>query len=206
MKDFVEQSRKHFNKQAIEYDENTSFGFSYAGKVSCKDVQNYLTKVSYQKLLDIGCGTGWLIDNLAKESVKEYHGIDISENMLEVAKGKNIKNATFVLGSSMELPYQDESFDVVTCVQSFHHYPDYKKAMQEAYRVLKKGGLYILSDTGIGGFPAWIDNAILFKLVNTGDCITDNAKGIARKMKATGFTVIRQEKLEKIIYTVIGKK
>ena len=48
--------------------------------------------------------------------------------------------------------------------------------MREAKRTLKPGGLYILFDTGIGGFGAWIDNQILFKLATSGDChITDRS-------------------------------
>ena len=78
-------------------------------------------------------------------------GSHLSEEMIRVAKGKAIPGAEFVAGSADKLPYPDESFDIVTCSQSFHHYPYPEKAMREAWRVLKNGGLYILSDTGIGG-------------------------------------------------------
>ena len=206
MKDYKEESRQHFNRQAKEYDENTSFSFSYAGKVSCEDVRKYLKDIPFEKLLDVGSGTGWLIDHLSKEHNAKFDGIDISENMLEKAKSKNIKNATFCLGQSDKLPYEDESFDVVTCVQSFHHYPDQEKAMKEVFRVLKKGGLYIISDTGWGGLLAWIDNNILIKIVKTGDCKITNKKGLSRKMEENGFKVIRSEKLKFVIYTVVGKK
>ena len=40
-----------------------------------------------------------------------------------MAKSKNIINAEFILGSADKLPFDDNSFDVVTCIQSFHHYP-----------------------------------------------------------------------------------
>lgn len=206
MKDYIEESRQHFNNQAKEYDENTSFAYSFAGKLSCEDVRVYVKDMAFEKLLDIGCGTGWLIANLAKEHNAQFDGIDISENMLEQAKSKNISNATFELGQSDSLPYADETFDIVTCVQSFHHYPDPEKAMREVFRVLKKDGLYILSDTGWGGLGAWIDNNIIFKLVKTGDCKMSGKKSIAKKMESAGFTVIRCEKLKSIIYTVVGKK
>ena len=77
------------------------------------------------------------------------------------------------------------SFDVVTCIQSFHHYPDPDKAMREAFPVLKPGGLYILSDTGVGGISGWFDNHILFPLMNSGDHHTENRHGIARRMEKT---------------------
>ena len=68
--------------------------------------------------------------------------------MIKQAKSKKIKNAIFVEGRSDELPFDDNTFNIVTCSQSFHHYPETDKPMKEARRVLKQGGLYILSDTG----------------------------------------------------------
>ena len=206
MKDYIEESRQHFNKQASEYDENTTTYFSGPAKLSCEDVRKYLEKVEYSKLLDVGCGTGWLIDNLAKQHGAIYHGIDISENMLEKAKSKNIKNAKFTLGCSDKLPYEDNTFDIVTCVQSFHHYPQQDAAIEEAYRVLKEGGLYILSDTGIGGIGGWFDNNILFKIMKSGDCKTQNKKQVARKMNSHGFDIIRNDTLKPLIYTIVGIK
>ena len=206
MKNYIEQSRKHFNSQAKEYDQNTKYYFSGPGKISCADTQSYLKDIQYDKLLDIGCGTGWLLNNLSEQHQAEYYGIDLSENMIDVAKSKNILNASLCLGNALDLPYDDEIFDVVTCIQSFHHYPDSMKAMKEAYRVLKKGGMYILSDTGVGGFAKWFDNNILFKLLKSGDCVTDNRQGISAKMEISGFKVIRCEQIEGLIYTVVGIK
>ena len=59
--------------------------------------------------------------------------------MIQVAKNKNIDNATFVVCKSNELPYKNEYFDIVVCSQSFHHYPYQDEAVDEVYRVLKKG-------------------------------------------------------------------
>ena len=105
-----------------------------------------------------------------------------------------------------KLPYPAGSFDIVACSQSFHHYPYPEKAMLEAKRVLKPGGLYILSDTGIGGIGAWIDNHILFKLMKSGDCHTANRKGIERMMESAGFTIMDSRQIKGMIYTVTGKK
>ena len=78
--------------------------------------------------------------------------------------------------------------------------------MREARRVLKPGGVYILSDTGIGGIGAWIDNHILFKLMNSGDCHTQNRHGIAGMMKKNGFTVTECRQIRGMSYTVVGEK
>ena len=162
--------------------------------------------VPYEALLDVGCGTGFLIDILATRKPARYCGMDLSDGMIRVAKSKKIPDAEFTVGSADRLPYPDESFDIVACSQSFHHYPYPEKAMLEAKRVLKPGGLYILSDTGIGGVGAWIDNHILFKLMKSGDCHTTNRKGIEKMMAGAGFTVVDSRQIRGMIYTVTGKK
>ncbi|MDO4867308.1 MAG: methyltransferase domain-containing protein [Clostridia bacterium] len=206
MKDYEALSKKHFDGQAAEYDQRDTYYYSQNGKISCRDIAEQIKGVSYEALLDVGCGTGFLIDMLAKQKPARYCGVDLSDEMIRVAKGKGIHGAEFVVGSADRLPYPDGSFDIVTCSQSFHHYPYPEKAMQEAKRVLKPGGLYILSDTGIGGIGAWIDNHILFKLAKSGDCHTTNRKGIERMMASAGFTITDSRQIKGMIYTVTGKK
>ena len=206
MKDYEALSKKHFDGQAAEYDQRDTYYYSQNGKISCRDIAEQIKGVSYKALLDVGCGTGFLIDILAGQRAVRYCGVDLSDEMIRVAKEKVIPGAEFITGSADRLPYPDESFDIVTCSQSFHHYPYPEKAMQEAKRVLKPGGSYILSDTGIGGVGAWIDNHILFKLMNSGDCHTTNRKGIEKMMEAVGFSVTDSRQVKGFIYTVTGRK
>ncbi len=206
MKDYEGLSKKHFDAQAAEYDQRDTYYYSQNGKISCRDIAEQLRELPYNSLLDVGCGTGFLIDMLARERAASYCGVDLSDEMIRVAKGKAIPGAEFVEGSADRLPYPDRSFDIVTCSQSFHHYPYPQKAMQEAKRVLKPGGLYILSDTGIGGIGAWIDNHILFKLMKSGDCHTTNRKGIEKMMASAEFSVTDSRRIKGMIYTVTGKK
>ena len=206
MKDYEALSRKHFDRQAAEYDRRDTVSYSRNGKISCRDIAERIKDVPYEALLDVGCGTGFLIDMLARRRAAEYCGVDLSGAMIRAAKGKAIPGAAFLEGSADRLPYPDGRFDVVVCSQSFHHYPRPEKAMQEAKRVLKPGGLYILSDTGIGGIGAWIDNHILFKLMTSGDCHTTNRRGIEKMMAAAGFAVTDSRQIGRMIYTVTGKK
>ena len=206
MKDYEALSKKHFDGQATEYDQRDTYYYSQNGKISCRDIAEQINGVPYNALLDVGCGTGFLIDILAKRRSARYCGVDLSDEMIRVAKGKGIRGAEFTVGSADKLPYPDGSFDIVACSQSFHHYPYPEKAMREAKRVLKPGGLYILSDTGIGGIGAWIDNHILFKLARSGDCHTTNRKGIEKMMVSAGFTVTDSRQIKGMIYTVTGKK
>lgn len=206
MKDYEALSKKHFDSQAREYDARETAYYSKYPKISCRDVSERLRSIAYETLLDVGCGTGYLFELLFAQREADYHGLDLSPEMLKMAEGKFGSRVTLVEGAADRLPYGDDRFDVVTCIQSFHHYPDPDKAMQEAFRVLKPGGLYILSDTGVGGIGAWIDNHILFPLMNSGDHHTENRHGIARRMEKNGFTVVEKQQVKGFIYTVIGKK
>ena len=206
MKDYEALSKKHFDAQAAEYDQRNTYYYSQNGKISCRDIAEQIRAYSYESLLDVGCGTGFLIDNLTKQKPARYCGVDLSDEMIRMAQKKQIEGAEFVVSSAEKLPYPDESFDIVTCSQSFHHYPYPEAAMREAKRVLKPGGLYILSDTGIGGVGAWIDNHIIFRLMRSGDCHTTNRRGIEKLMASVGFSVVDSRQVKGMIYTVTGKK
>ena len=208
-KDFVELSKEWFNKQAPVYDDTNTILYSKYGKISCENIFEFLKDKKYTKLLDIGCGTGYLIDMLAKVHEAEYTGVDLSPEMIKQANNKKIKNAKFIEGRSDEIHFNDNTFDIITCSQSFHHYPDTDKAMQEAKRVLKPGGLYILSDTGVGPFKMFgvkVDDFIYRHFSNTGDCNVSYMEKTIKDMERNGFMIEKAEKITTFIYTVVGKK
>ena len=132
MKDYEALSKKHFDGQAAEYDQRDTYYYSQNGKISCRDIAEQIRAFPYESLLDVGCGTGFLIDLLTRQKAARYFGLDLSDEMIRVAQEKAIPGASFTVGSADHLPYPDESFDIVTCSQSFHHYPYPEKAMLEA--------------------------------------------------------------------------
>ncbi|MBQ8814943.1 MAG: methyltransferase domain-containing protein [Lachnospiraceae bacterium] len=208
-KDFVKLSEEWFDNQAKVYDETDTILYSKYGKISCKNICDYLADKTYQTLLDVGCGTAYLIELLSKTHDAKHVGLDLASEMIRQAGKKNIDGAEFVVGRSDGLPFEDNSFDVVTCSQSFHHYPDTDKAMQEAFRVLKPGGIYILSDTGVGFFRMFgvmIDNFVYTRFGNTGDCNVSYLNKSIRDLKRNGFEIVKGEKLTTFIYTVVARK
>lgn len=209
MKDYIELSKMHFDHQAKIYDETNTAYYSKYPKISCKDVAQRLKHTEYESLLDIGCGTGFLIDMLQKQKNALYCGLDLSPEMLKMAKQKLPEGVYLTEGSADSLPYEDKSFDVVTCIQSFHHYPKPEKSMTEAYRVLKPGGLYILSDTGMGNYPKLIYsiyNNLIVKKLNTGDYAAYSKWDIQNLMTSSGFRIKDSQDITKFIYTVVGIK
>jgi len=99
-------------------------------------------KVGTGRMLDIGCGTGFVI-SLVAETFDEIHGIDPTSAMLEqVDTGDG--NVTIHKGVAEELPFESASFDLVTAYSVFHHLADHRPALTEAARVLRRGGvLYV---------------------------------------------------------------
>lgn len=99
-------------------------------------------RVGNHRMLDIGCGTGFVIDLLADE-VEEIHGIDPTAAMLskvDTSRG----NITLHEGVAEKLPFEDASFDLVTAYSVLHHLADHRPALAEAARVLRPGGvLYV---------------------------------------------------------------
>lgn len=208
-KDFIKLSQDWFNHQASVYDETDTVLYSKYGKISCKDISDILKGRQFDSLLDVGCGTGFLIDMLAKDHKAEFVGLDLSPEMVKQANCKNIASAKFVEGRSDAIPFEDNSFDVVTCSQSFHHYPDTDKAMQEALRILKPGGLYILSDTGVGFFKmvgVVFDNFVYRHFSKTGDCNVSYLNKSIRDMKRNGFEIVQGKNVTTFIYTIVARK
>lgn len=102
------------------------------------------------KILDVGCGTGVFAERMreAIPSAKVW-GIDLVAGMLEggAARWKRLaENVTPVQADSERLPFAANSFDVVTCANSFHHYPHQDRAVREMHRVLRPGGRLLLID------------------------------------------------------------
>ncbi len=88
-----------------------------------------------QKILNIGCGIGCLEQKLSKLNII---GLDNSKKMLEEARKRS--NKTFVFGNAEKLPLKNTSFDAVFYICTLEFLSDYRKAIQEAYRVTKLNG------------------------------------------------------------------
>ena len=89
-------------------------------------------------LLDGGCGTGWFTKK-AIEKGAMVTSLDIAPKLVDITKKKN-PTTTGVVGSLLEIPFEDNSFDVVISSEVIEHTPDPFKATQELIRVLKPGG------------------------------------------------------------------
>lgn len=102
-----------------------------------------------QRVLDVGCGTGYLLRTLAGHypGAQELGGIDAAPNMIETARRlTEDKRLTFAIGVAEHLPYPDASFDLVVSSTSFDHWSDQHAGLSECARVLRAGGHLVLVD------------------------------------------------------------
>jgi ubiquinone/menaquinone biosynthesis C-methylase UbiE len=100
------------------------------------------------RVLDLGCGTGWASRRLAKLVPSgEVVGLDVADEMLRRAEqaSAGIKNVRYVWGSAESIPAPDDLFTKILSVESFYYYADQGKALDEIHRVMApRGRLFIL--------------------------------------------------------------
>ena len=106
-------------------------------------IEKYAKQSGKERLLDLGCGTGFILE-LAKNCFNNLYGIDITPAMLNLAKEKfnkeNVTNIQLLEASSDKIPFPENYFNVVSGYSFLHHLPNLNNTLKESYRVLKKGG------------------------------------------------------------------
>ena len=147
-KDLKGKSRDAFDAQAATYDADM-YG-SHARSLYphvIDEVKRAVEGIDSPRLLDLGCGTGALAEALLEEIANACLAcVDLSPKMLELAKERLAGRADVSFVDVEGLPFSDSSFDAAWCNDSFHHYPDPKKAAFQMWRVLKPGGTLVVGD------------------------------------------------------------
>lgn len=99
--------------------------------------------------LEVAAGT-CICGRAVAPQVKDIICLDLTEAMLEqgkkLAEQEDIHNISFVTGNAINLPFEDESFDLVITRLSLHHFTEPEKPFREMQRVLRKGGKLVVWD------------------------------------------------------------
>lgn len=110
-------------------------------------IEEVLTNKEQMEVLDVGCGKGRYLRNLKKKMPRHrYHAVDLSTKVMSYFEDLDIECKQ---GSLTNIPYEDESFDVVYTCETLEHAVDISSAVCELVRVTKKGGKVLIVDKNI---------------------------------------------------------
>ncbi|TMB78310.1 MAG: methyltransferase domain-containing protein [Chloroflexi bacterium] len=131
-----------FDRVAPVYD---TWAGGQHGRVATRLV-DLATPSQNEQVLDVGTGTG-LVANLVAPRVNPglVIGVDLSENMLSIARANKAKNVQFVGMAAEHLVFRPATFDLVTMGQALAYFADPTTALAEANRVLRPGGRLAVS-------------------------------------------------------------
>jgi 2-polyprenyl-3-methyl-5-hydroxy-6-metoxy-1,4-benzoquinol methylase len=154
-------------------------------------------------VLDYGCATGSIALEIASMA-NEVHGIDISSNMIEIAKGKaderNMKNIGFARAAIFDESLGKESFDVILALSVLHLVEDSAQVMDRVNQLLKSGDIFISATPCLGEktFLSVLMNIPIFLLARVGliPSITFfSASSLTEAITNAGFQMIEQNDL-----------
>lgn len=131
------------------------------------------------RILDVGCGTGANLEML--KQFGESEGVDVSDDALEFCRKKGLKVHK---GLAEELPFADETFDLVTALDVVEHLDDDIAGLKEMFRILKKDGktlIFVPAFMWLWGVQDDISN----------HRIRYTKKEIVERLKKAGFTIER---------------
>ena len=188
-------SEKFWDKTAQRYAKSpVADEASYEKKLN--ETQSYLKP--HMHVVEFGCGTGTTAIKHAPY-VKHIDAIDISQNMLDIARQKaeaaGVDNITFTKGSLADYGAQDASADAVLGLNVLHLLPDRQATIAEVARILKPGGLFVSSTVCLGKSPLRIMKLAvplvkLFGLMP--DIFIFTESELAGEITQAGFDIERQ--------------
>jgi methionine biosynthesis protein MetW len=152
------------------YDEYWSTrGFSPVGHKAHGTLLAMLEQNIHQtdSVLDVGCGDGSKIGHFCQGRAASYHGVDVSELAVGLARKRGL-NAQLIEDASA-LPFDDRTFDVVVCCEVLEHLVAPLEGATEARRVLRTGGRYVVTVPNVAYWRSRLDLALLGRWHPGGD-------------------------------------
>jgi ubiquinone/menaquinone biosynthesis C-methylase UbiE len=180
-------------------------------------IKNLINKEKTIKLLDAGCGSGFMLSQL-EDLYQDGYGIDMSPEAIEF--GQPFTRAKLQVGNAEKLEFIDKEFDCIISTDAFEHIPDDKAAMEEAHRVLKDNGyiiIYTPSENGLLSKTKWVDlyhqsekSYLLDQRYYTIESLSDLAKNAGFTIEYVGYhNIFFQEfftQFLKLVSALMGKQ
>lgn len=110
---------------------------SWIGNVEYRLLLRELGPQQGERILDVGCGTGWFTRRLASLQGLQATGIDLNAEWLALARSRDVRS-TYLQADALTLPFADDSFDHVLSVAALCFTADWHRAVREIVRVSRK--------------------------------------------------------------------
>jgi len=135
--------RSYYDEFANRYEDQrrSQRPCGYHALIDDLEIDFALRYAAGKDLLEVGCGTGLILEQLAKHC-RTARGIDLSPGMLEHAQSRGLDAH---VGSATSIPFDDAQFDVVCSFKVLAHVPEIEQAFKEMLRVTRPGG-YVLAE------------------------------------------------------------
>ena len=142
-------------------------------------------------ILDIGCGGGVNVERFLKMTDNKVFGLDYSQLAVERSAKLNTDaieegRCNIIHGSVSNLPFEDESFDIVTAFETVYFWPDFANDLKEVWRVLKNNGVMFIANEAI---PKDGDERQL-ELIELLDMNLYSDEELHHYLKEAGFSVV----------------
>ena len=151
-----EKVREMFDNIAPSYDQLNHVLSMNVDKLWRRHALREIVDGSAQRILDVACGTGDSTISIAKAAGvgSTVTGVDISEGMMALVEGKAAKAGVgdcihLQVADGEALPYEDGSFDRVTCAFGIRNFEHKEKGLSEFRRVLKPGGKAVILELSV---------------------------------------------------------
>jgi ubiquinone/menaquinone biosynthesis C-methylase UbiE len=182
MRNITEANKVAYDKKAKKYDNTLDGRFTEKFKKLLLENMAIQDRAS---VLDVGCGNGSLLSRITKNI--QGFGIDVSTEMVSHAQA-TCPNYVFVASDSENIPFGENSMDVIIACAAYHHFPRVDLFSHEAKRVLKPGGIIYIAEIYLPGILRQIAN-IFLPLSKDGDVKFYSPREIMNTFENAGFTV-----------------
>jgi len=181
---------------------NKRYVVNYLGNIE-KELKKLISTSNYKNILEAGCGTGRWINSLDQKELNVF-GIDYSFDMLKISRQDKLE-LNCINANAVKIPFKDNFFDLIFCVNAIHHFLDKKKFIEESKRTLSNKGMI-----AVFGVDPHIDkNWYVYKYF---DGVYENdlkrftsLEKLKKLLQLNDFTEIEIKVVEKVFSERIGK-
>lgn len=200
-KSVLYDSSEGYDLFAPDYD----IGEKFLDSIDNNAVFGLLKGLKGKRILDVGAGTGRIIPKLKKFGIENIVAADVSGGMLKVLK-KKFPNIPTVEADIEKLPFEDESFDAVISLFVIVHLKILEKAFEEVYRVLKPGGVFILSNINQRKPPKLLtkkrEEIVIKSFYHIPEHVISALEGAFFKIEKNEFVYEKEVRINQIIMAV----